>query len=96
LVLSRYSPFESEVHNDGSRVVSILTIKWFAESVVNPYERPGYGRNERPQTDNSSSNDEPDPRDLMRPFPPESLRMWPISTRVNQPENDEHRRLSFF
>ncbi|MGD0318053.1 MAG: SOS response-associated peptidase, partial [Xanthobacteraceae bacterium] len=32
---------------------------------------------------------EPDPRDLMRPFPAESLRMWPISTRVNKPENDD-------
>jgi putative SOS response-associated peptidase YedK len=31
--------------------------------------------------------DEPDPRDLMRPFPAEPIRMWPISTRVNEPEN---------
>jgi putative SOS response-associated peptidase YedK len=30
-----------------------------------------------------------DPRDLMRPFPAEPLRMWPISTRVNKPENDD-------
>jgi len=34
-------------------------------------------------------SDEPDPRDLLRPFPPEPLRMWPISTRVNKPENDD-------
>jgi putative SOS response-associated peptidase YedK len=34
-------------------------------------------------------SEEPDPRDLMRPFPPELMRMWPISTRVNKPENDE-------
>ncbi len=34
-------------------------------------------------------SDEPDPRDLMRPFPTEPMRMWPISTRVNKPENDE-------
>jgi putative SOS response-associated peptidase YedK len=33
--------------------------------------------------------EEPDPRDLMRPFPAEPMRMWPISTRVNKPENDE-------
>lgn len=33
--------------------------------------------------------DEPDPRELMRPFPAEPMRMWPISTRVNKPENDE-------
>ena len=26
---------------------------------------------------------EPDPRDLMRPFPAEPMRMWPISTRIN-------------
>jgi putative SOS response-associated peptidase YedK len=32
--------------------------------------------------------DEPDP-DLMRPFPAEPMRMWPISTRVNKPENDD-------
>jgi hypothetical protein len=33
--------------------------------------------------------DEPDPRDLMRPFPTGPMRMWPISTRVNKPENDD-------
>ena len=31
---------------------------------------------------------EPDPRELMRPFPAGLMRMWPISTRVNKPEND--------
>jgi putative SOS response-associated peptidase YedK len=31
----------------------------------------------------------PDPRDLMRPFPADLMRMWPISTRVNKPENDD-------
>jgi hypothetical protein len=25
----------------------------------------------------------------MKPFPPESMRMWPISTRVNKPEDDD-------
>jgi putative SOS response-associated peptidase YedK len=34
-------------------------------------------------------SDEPDPRDLMRPFPSGLMRMWPISTRVNKPENDD-------
>jgi len=33
--------------------------------------------------------DESDPRDLLRPFPSELMRMWPISTRVNKPENDD-------
>ena len=33
--------------------------------------------------------EEPDPRDLMRPFPAVLMRMWPISTRVNKPENDD-------
>jgi putative SOS response-associated peptidase YedK len=33
--------------------------------------------------------DEPDPRDLMQPFLSELMRMWPISTRVNKPENDD-------
>jgi hypothetical protein len=27
---------------------------------------------------------EPDPRELMRPLPADLMRMWPISTRVNQ------------
>jgi putative SOS response-associated peptidase YedK len=34
-------------------------------------------------------SDEPDPRDLMRPFPAGLMRLWPISTRVNKPENDD-------
>ena len=34
-------------------------------------------------------SDEPDPGDLMRAFPAEPMRMWPISTRVNKPENDD-------
>jgi putative SOS response-associated peptidase YedK len=34
-------------------------------------------------------SDEPDPPDLMRPFRAEPMRMWPISTRVNQPENGD-------
>jgi putative SOS response-associated peptidase YedK len=33
--------------------------------------------------------DEPDPRDLMRPFRAGLMRMWPISTRVNKPGNDD-------
>ena len=28
------------------------------------------------------------PGDLMRPFPAEPMRMWPISTRVNKPEHN--------
>ena len=27
--------------------------------------------------------------DLMKPFPAEPMRMWPISARVNKPENDD-------
>jgi putative SOS response-associated peptidase YedK len=34
-------------------------------------------------------SDEPDPGDLMRPFPADLMRMWAISTRVNKPENDD-------
>ena len=33
--------------------------------------------------------DDPDPADLMRPFLAEPMRVWPISTRVNKPENDD-------
>ena len=29
------------------------------------------------------------PRDLMRPFLAGPMRMWPISPRVNKPENDD-------
>jgi putative SOS response-associated peptidase YedK len=32
--------------------------------------------------------EEGDPRDLMRPFAADLMRMWPISARVNKPEND--------
>ena len=32
---------------------------------------------------------EPDPRDLMMPYPPEWMTMWPISTRVNTVVNDD-------
>jgi putative SOS response-associated peptidase YedK len=32
---------------------------------------------------------EPDPRDLLQPFPVEPMRMWPISTRVNKLDNDD-------
>jgi putative SOS response-associated peptidase YedK len=33
--------------------------------------------------------DEPDPHDLLRPYPSEEMRIWPISARVNKPENDD-------
>jgi putative SOS response-associated peptidase YedK len=33
--------------------------------------------------------DEPDPRELLQSYPAELMRMWPISTRVNKPENDD-------
>jgi putative SOS response-associated peptidase YedK len=33
--------------------------------------------------------DEADPHDLLQPFPSEPMRMWPISIRVNKPENDD-------
>jgi putative SOS response-associated peptidase YedK len=32
---------------------------------------------------------ERDPHDALRPFPSEFLKMWPISTRVNSPINDD-------
>ena len=35
------------------------------------------------------SNIEPDPRDLLVPYPSEPMTMWPISTRVNSPANDD-------
>jgi putative SOS response-associated peptidase YedK len=38
---------------------------------------------------NSWLSQEPDRRDLLRPFPAEPMRIWPIATRVNKPENDD-------
>ena len=32
---------------------------------------------------------EPDPHDLLITYPSEPMTMWPISTRVNAPENDD-------
>jgi putative SOS response-associated peptidase YedK len=32
---------------------------------------------------------EPDPHDLLIAYPSEPMTMWPISTRVNKPENDD-------
>jgi putative SOS response-associated peptidase YedK len=32
---------------------------------------------------------EPDPHDLLITYPSEPMSMWPISARVNKPENDE-------
>jgi hypothetical protein len=32
---------------------------------------------------------EPDPRDLMRPYSAGPMRMWPISTHVTKPQNDD-------
>jgi putative SOS response-associated peptidase YedK len=34
-------------------------------------------------------SDEPDPRDLMRPYAAKPMRIWPISTRVDKPANDD-------
>ena len=36
---------------------------------------------------------EPDPRDLLQPFPSELMAIWPISTRVNSPTNDDEHLL---
>jgi putative SOS response-associated peptidase YedK len=32
---------------------------------------------------------EPDPHDLLVSYPSELMTIWPISSRVNKPENDE-------
>jgi len=43
----------------------------------------------RSPADLESSTIEPDPRDLLVPFPSEPMKIWPISTRVNKPQNDD-------
>jgi putative SOS response-associated peptidase YedK len=35
------------------------------------------------------SDIEPDPHDLLVPYPAQPMRMWPVSTRVNRPVNDD-------
>jgi SOS response associated peptidase (SRAP) len=32
---------------------------------------------------------EPDPHDVLQPFPAEPMIMWPVSSRVNSPMNDD-------
>src|SRR5271166_4689828 len=39
---------------------------------------------------------EPDPRDLLVPFASEPMTIWPISRRVNSPDNDDERLLRDF
>ena len=36
---------------------------------------------------------EPDPHDLLQPFPSDLIVIWPISTRVNSPANDDRHLL---
>jgi len=43
----------------------------------------------RPENYDRWLSDEPDPRDLLRPFPSELMAIWPVSTRVNTPKNDD-------
>ena len=33
------------------------------------------------------------PRELLVPYPSDPMRIWPISTRVNKPENDDEQLL---
>jgi putative SOS response-associated peptidase YedK len=43
----------------------------------------------RPQDYDRWLGTEPNPRELLAPFPAEPMIMWPISKRVNSPENDD-------
>jgi putative SOS response-associated peptidase YedK len=43
----------------------------------------------RPESYERWLSAEPDPRDLLITYPSEPMTMWPISTRVNKPENDD-------
>ena len=60
-------------------------------AALGPRPRPVLVQGEvlRPQDHDRWLGIEPDPRDLLRPFPAEAMRMWPISTRVNSPKNDD-------
>jgi putative SOS response-associated peptidase YedK len=37
----------------------------------------------------TTASPEPDPRELFITYPSEPMTMWPLSTRVNAPENDD-------
>jgi putative SOS response-associated peptidase YedK len=37
---------------------------------------------------------DPDPRDLLVPFPSEPMTIWPVPRRVNSPDNDDERLLA--
>jgi putative SOS response-associated peptidase YedK len=43
----------------------------------------------RPEDYDRWLSDEPDPRELLKTFPAEPMMMWPVSTRVNTPKNDD-------
>jgi putative SOS response-associated peptidase YedK len=43
----------------------------------------------RPEQYDRWLSDEPDARDMLQSYSAELMRMWPISTRVNKPENDD-------
>jgi putative SOS response-associated peptidase YedK len=51
-------------------------------SILEPVDRPPLG-------DRWLSTLDPDPRDLLVPYPAGPMRIWSISTRVNKPENDD-------
>jgi len=42
-----------------------------------------------PNSYNRWLSTDPDPHDLLLAYPSEPMTMWPISTRVNKPENDD-------
>ena len=43
----------------------------------------------RPEDYDRWLGDEEPPADLLAPFPAEPMTMWPISARVNSPQNDD-------
>jgi putative SOS response-associated peptidase YedK len=53
--------------------------------------RPGLHRDRRIADGHALRclGEKPDPRDLMRPFPADLTRMWPVSARVNKPESND-------
>jgi len=71
--------------------------RWCARSASSPPTPTSWCRHPQPHPGNIAagaydrwlSTVEPDPRDLFGPFRAKSMMMWPISTRVNNPANDE-------
>jgi putative SOS response-associated peptidase YedK len=78
--------WEDPKTNDWLRTFAILTTKP-NELVASLHDRMPVIL--APENYDRWLGNDPDPADLIRPYPAEDMVTWPISTRVNKPENDD-------